>query len=171
VRKYVVALLGVSLVLLLGYGAWHGWKRNEPRRRCLETLQELRSALNSPDTSKLRQIILLPAALQGRTPAEQTGFVRKALQDELSIEGLNLLKKEGEFGPLAKLFPLESTNWAAQAGVDMTNCVAFRLDHSNGLRTEVVLTRQPATSHPSSGITYRVLRCNNVKPLPTANQP
>ena len=80
-------------------------------------------------------------------------FLRKALQGEISSEGIVALKKDGEFGPLSRVFPKEAAGWANQAGVKAEDCVAFKLER-NGQRSEVVLWKQ--------GITFLVLRCNNV---------
>jgi len=111
--------------------------------------------------------LVLPSALASKTPAEQSEFIRKALRDELSPDGIALLKKRARFGPLLELFPHEATNWAAQAGVEVTNCVAFRLDRPDGLRAEVVLVTQSAIRNPQSATEYRLLRVNNVTPLAT----
>jgi hypothetical protein len=94
-------------------------------------------------------------------------FIRKALRDEISPEGLVLLKKEGTFGPLTTVFPKEATNWAAQAGVKPEDCLAFRLDRTNSLRAEVVLARvpdSPPATRASLLPSFRILRCNDVKP-------
>lgn len=79
-------------------------------------------------------------AWASRTRAEQIEFISKALRDELSREGLVVLKKEGRFGSLNELFPAEADVWAVQAGVKPEDCVAFRMER-NGLRAEVVLVR------------------------------
>jgi hypothetical protein len=91
--------------------------------------------------------------------AEQTEFLTKALRDEISPEGLAVLRREGKFGALTDLFPQEAKTWAAQAGVKPEDCVAFRMERDN-IRAEVVLVRE--------GEVYRVVRCNNVKQLAAA---
>jgi hypothetical protein len=106
-------------------------------------------------------------ALQSRTPSEQLEFITKALSDEVSLEGLAVLKKEGRFGALKEVFPVEADGWVAQAGVKLEDYVAFRLER-NGLRTEVVLactSDSPPATHHSPRHTYRIVRCNNVKQL------
>lgn len=148
-----------SVLLVVAVVCWHAWEQGEPRRACLSTLQHLQAALNSPDPNLLPQITLLPVALQSRTTAEQSEFIRKALQEEISPEGLAVLKKKGQFGSLTEVFPQESTNWATQAGVNPEDCVAFKLER-NGLCAEVVLQKDQDA--------YRVLRCNNVKQLAVA---
>ena len=47
-------------------------------------------------------------------------------------------------------------DWCQQSGIDMDNCVAFKMERA-GIRAEVVLVRE--------GETYRVVRCNNVKQM------
>ena len=145
-------LLVLFVVCLLGYR----WQQNELRRQCLAALVDFRTALNSPDSARLLAKIAIPAAIRGRTVQEQSEFVRKALRDEISEDGLRLIAQRGTFGPLAKIFPLEGPGWAQQAGVDLDNCSAFKFE-DRGLRSEVVLE--------AYGNAYRIVRCNNVKQL------
>jgi hypothetical protein len=42
----------------------------------------------------------MSAAVSGKTAAEQTEFLCKALADEISPEGLAVLKRDGQFGSL-----------------------------------------------------------------------
>jgi len=153
-------IIGV-LVLLIAVGGFlaYRWKQNEPRRNCLTVLQSFRAALNSNNSESLLNAIILPQALLGRTVPEQTEFLRKALQDEISVEGLSVLGRQGRFGVLKEVFPAEGAVWARQAGVEVENCVAFKLEQ-NGLRTEAVLVKE--------GAGYRIVRCNNVKELMAA---
>lgn len=132
------------------------WKQDARRRHAFQTVQTFAAALNSGDADALLKTVVLPAALSGRTAAEQAEFLTKALRDEISSEGLAVLRKHGKFGRLPELFPAEAAAWAAQAGVNPEHCVAFRLDRDD-LRVEVVLVR--------AGDVYRVVRCNNVKQL------
>ena len=115
-RNFRISALGL-VVLVLAAVLWHRWKQDEPRRNCLVSLQSLQTALSLPDANALTQTIALPAALQGRTTAEQAEFIRKSLRDELSPEGLDLLKRDARFGPLTNLFPAEGVAWAVVAGV------------------------------------------------------
>jgi hypothetical protein len=150
-------ILGVGgLLILLGGLVWHFHCAGEPRRQAIQALSTLNASLQSNDAEKLLQTIASPAPLRNRTAAEQTEFLTKALRDEISTEGLAVLQREGEFGPLTKLFPGEGILWADQAGVRPADCFAFKLEN-NGFRSEVVLLQ--------SGETYRVVRCNNVKQL------
>lgn len=144
----VVSGLGVWL-------AWHAWQKDEPRRLCVSALEQLDQSLRRPGTACLETIVT-PANLKALTPAEQSEFIHKALRDEVTPEGIRLLKRKAQFGKLSEIFPAEADHWAAQAGVPVTNCVAFKLDQ-NGMRTEVVLLLEGKTS--------RIIRCNNVKQL------
>ena len=162
--------LSAALAVALAGGAliWWHWQQGAPKRAALAVVEVLASALE--DASALErplQFLVLPQALQSRTPAEQAEFIRKALRDELSPEGLAVLKKQGAFGPLLEVFPQEATNWVAQAGVKPEDCVAFKLER-NGQRSEVVLARAPGSPlavRPSSLPSYRIVRVNNVKQL------
>lgn len=154
IRFYVLAvgLAAFALALFL----WHNWKKDEPRRHSFQAVQTFAAALNSGDADALLQTVVLPAAVSGRTSAEQTEFLTKALRDEISPEGLAVLRRQGKFGALTDLFPVEAKTWAEQAGVKPEDCVAFRMERDN-IRAEVVLVRE--------GETYRIARCNNVKQL------
>jgi hypothetical protein len=140
------------------------WKRDEPRRHSFEAVRTFAATLNSGDADALLQTVVLPAAVSGRTSAEPAEFLTKALRDEVSPEGLAVLRREGQFGPLQEMFPQEAAAWATQAGVKLEDCVAFKLER-NGLRAEVVLLKLSSIERPASGIAYRILRCNNVKQL------
>ena len=135
------------------------WRDGQPRRNAIHTVQVLQAALDSANAETTLKTILLPASIQGRTSAEQAEFIRKALQDELTPGGIDLLKKQAAFGPLREMFPLDAEKWARQAGVNVQDCVAFRLE-KGGVRIEVVLVKQ--------GESYRVVRCNNVKQVAVA---
>ena len=148
---------GIVFLLLTILGlAWLIWKNGEPRRQALHTLGHLDTALRTGNSTDLLGAISTPAAIQGRTTAEQAQFLSKALVDEISPEGLATLQRAGTFGPLADLFPAEAKNWAELAGVKVEDCVAFKMERS-GIRAEVVLVRD--------GEIYRVVRCNNVKQM------
>jgi hypothetical protein len=109
------------------------------------------------DSQALLQAVALPVALQDRTAPEQAEFLLKALRDEISAEGLAVLRRRGKFGPLATIIPAEAASWASQAGVAADLCIAFRLDRSTGPRGELVLHRGD------------VVRGNNLKLLPDRN--
>jgi hypothetical protein len=165
-RDLSISALGL-LVLVIAAVLWQRCKQDEPRRNCLASIESLHAALSSPDANGLMQFIALPAALQARTVAEQSEFIRKALQDEISLAGLAILNKRAQFGPLTNMFPAEASNWAAQAGVKPEDCLAFRLER-NGQRAEVVLARTPGSPlvpRRSSLPSFRIVRVNNVKQL------
>jgi hypothetical protein len=140
---------GVGLVYFL-------WRNDAPRRYSFKALDNFCIALNSGNADALLQTVVQPSAVQNRTAAEQAEFLVKALQDEISPEGLAALKREGQFGALKAVFPDEATKWSQQAGVNVDDCVAFKMERG-GIRAEVVLLRE--------GQTYRVVRCNNVKQM------
>jgi len=150
---------GVALAIAVALLMWFRWQHDAPRRNCFNTLQILAAALISGNADALLQSVVLPASVSGRTPAEQTEFLAKALRDEISAEGLAVLRREGQFGSLTNLFPDEAKAWAQQAGVKPEDCVAFRMERGS-IRAEVVLVCE--------GETYRVVRCNNVKQLAPA---
>jgi len=150
---------GILALVLVGNVCWFFWKRDEPRRAAFHSLEQFAAALQTGDSANLLNEVVLPQAIHGRTAAEQTEFLQKALRDEISADGLQALKRDGVFGTAKDLFPAETVNWAKQAGVRVENCVAFKLER-DGLRTEVVLVRD--------GQNYRIVRCNNVKQLAAA---
>lgn len=154
--------LGVVVAIAFGLLIRFQWQRNAPRRHSLEAVLAFAAALNSGNAAALLQTVVLPPAVSGRTPAEQTEFLTKALRDEISPEGLAVLQQEGQFGSLTNIFPTEAKAWADQAGVKPEDCVAFKLEH-NGVRAEVVLVNDSALRNPNS--LFRIVRCNNVKQL------
>ncbi len=161
----------VLMVLLIGVCAWLRWKQDAPRRVSLAALQHFGAALDSVDSASLLNHLILPSAISGRTVPEQVEFITKALRDEISPEGIEVLRKRGQFGPLKDLFPTEADGWAKQAGVRVEDCVAFKMER-NGLRCEVVLAHESGIQHPVSSIphpvnhpVYRIVRCNNVKQM------
>ena len=112
-------------------------------------------ALESADRETLLARISIPTALQKRTPDEQYRFISAALEGEVSEEGLKILKKDGEFGALMKIFPDEGSRWATIAKVDPAACVAFKLE-----RDEFTAEAAVATNG-----TPKVIRLNDVRRL------
>lgn len=147
------------MVALITCVFWFKWKRDEPRRHALASLNDLRASLEA-NSSSILENVLLPQAVVGRTQSEQIQFLSKAMRDEISADGISALAHRAAFGPLSTIFPEEATRWAHQAGVTATNCLAFRMER-NGVRAEVVIYRE--------GTNYRVLRCNNVKQMAEGN--
>ncbi len=138
------------------------WQRNTPRTESLQVLTRFSAALQSGDNAALLDAVVIPKALAARTPTEQTEFVRRSMSGEVSAEGLAMLRKRGQFGPVLEVFPQEATNWAAQAGVKPEDCVAFKLER-NSLRAEAVLVREPPLRSGRANPPFRIVRCNNVK--------
>lgn len=153
--------LAVGAVVLL-------WQQGQPRREAVQAVARFADALASHKGAELLDAILIPAAVQSRTPAEQQEFITKALADEISPAGVAALKRHAEFGPLKSVFPQEAAAWCSQVGADANDCVAFKMERA-GLRAEVVLVSNlsPATDHPSPA--YRIIRCNNVKQMAGVN--
>lgn len=132
------------------------WKQEEPRRNAIHALEAFTAALHTGDADKLLRSVVLPADIQSRTAPEQADFLTKALRNEISTEGLAMLRRGGQFGPLTNIFPTEVKRWSSQAGADPEDCVAFRLERDT-ITAEVVLVH--------AGEVFRVVRCNNVKQL------
>lgn len=157
--------IALAVMLILGIGLYW-WRCDAPRRESLASLSRLHTALEANDRTELLALLVILAAIQDRTAAEQTEFLVKVLHDELSPAGLAVLRRAGDFGPLNRLFPAEAEAWAQQAGVNPVGCVALRLER-HGFRAEVVLLK-PANldSQSSTGdAPHRIVRVNNVKQM------
>ncbi len=160
---------GLSLLVLalLGAALYGWWVHDASRRASLTSLARLDAALHAGRRAELLDLLVVPAALQGRSAAEQSEFLAKALNDEISPEGLAVLRKHGAYGPLRKLFPNEAESWAKEAGVNPDACVAFKLERP-GVRAEVVLVPDASLGTRPSSPGFRVVRLNNVKQLAEA---
>jgi hypothetical protein len=150
----VASLIGVILA-----SCWL-WQHGQPRREAVTVVSHLAKCLASPNGSDLLDSVLMPVAIQSRTPAEQKEFLVKALSDEISPAGVMALKRHAEFGLAKAVFPTEALKWCAQAGVNANDCVAFKMER-DGIRAEVLLVHE--------GQNYRVVRCNNVKQMAGVN--
>ncbi|MCU0785623.1 MAG: hypothetical protein MUF81_16580 [Verrucomicrobia bacterium] len=157
----------VAVIVLAAGAAYFLWQRDAPRRNSGRAIETFAAALNSGNADSLLKTVVLPVAVSGRTSAEQIEFLTKALHDEISPEGIGVLKREGQFGSLTNLFPVEAKTWAEQAGVNPEDCVAFRMER-NGLRAEVVLVNNAPLATRHSSLAFRIVRCNNVKQLAAA---
>ncbi len=164
--KCGIALLFLSLV---GLGVYW-WIHDAPRRASLDSLVRLETAVHSGSGAELLNLVVLPAAVRSRAAPEQSEFLTKALNDEISPEGLAALSQRGTYGPLKMLFPAEAESWADQAGVHPDDCVAFKLER-NGLRAEVVLVKPPPRGSQiyNPDTPYRIVRLNNVKQMAESN--
>ena len=160
-RRTKLAAILVIVATVLGLGWWARQPR-APQREALAAVRRLATALNgSASAEQTLQLLSLPPALRGRTSAEQVEFIRKALRDEISEGGVSALQRYGQFGPLKQLFPQQADAWATQAGVQVDDCVAFKLER-NGQLAEVVLVRDSGLDGPP---VLRVVRVNNVKQM------
>ena len=149
-----VAFLAVFLSLM-GLGVLI-WQKGKSRRAALQSVSQLASNLMNPNSSKLLDTIVIPAAVSDRTPAEQREFIIKALADEISPEGVQALKQHAQFGSLKSVFPGDFSKWCDQVGANPDDCVAFKMERA-GVLAEVVLVRE--------GEIYRIVRCDNVKQM------
>jgi len=160
-RAVLVTAAFLTVVLLAAVLYWR-WTQDAPRRESLAALTQLDTALHSGDRAELLHLVVMPTAIQGRTAPEQSEFLAKALNDEISPEGLAVLRKHGRYGPLKELFPAEAETWAKRAGVNPDDCVAFKLERA-GLCAEVVLYKPANPESPCL-----IVRLNNVKQLAEA---
>jgi hypothetical protein len=159
----------VALILAIGATLFYfEWKQGEPKRSSVAALQNLNTALQSGDGAALLSLIAIPKVVAGRSAPEQSEFLRKALQDEISAEGLEVLNREGQFGQLTNIFPVEAQKWATQAGAKPGDCVAFKLERP-AICAEVVLVRDPSLPGGNPKPIYRVVRLNNVRQLAESN--
>ena len=85
----------------------------------------------------------------------QADFLLRALRDEVSVEGLAVMRREAKYGRLTDVFPEEAQTWASNAGVRVEDSVAFRLE-KNGLRAEIAIATNPRPL---------VIRINNVRQM------
>lgn len=152
-RTVVILVAGATG---LGYLSWR--YVHTPRRMALSSLSELERVLGlssksfSQDSDPILNRVSIPEAFQRRSPREQAEFLRKALKDEVSPEGIAALKKQGRFGSLLEIFPEKGPIWAKQMGVDPMACVAFASGEIP-MQAEVVLLTKG----------YKIVRCNNVR--------
>ena len=153
-KTRTTTLFLVSAVAVLA--VWVIWRSGEPRRNSIHVLERLQTSLNSSRADALIAEIVIPPALSQRTASEQAEFLRKALRDEVSPAGITALKREAIFGSLRVVFPEQAGRWSQQAGVNVDDCVAFKMEKS-GIQAQVVIYR--------SGSDFRILRCINVSRL------
>jgi len=151
----------VAIGLVVG-AAFLLWQHGQPRRQAVLAVSKLADNLANSRGAELLDTILIPVAIQSRTPSEQEQFLTKALADEISPAGVEALKRHAEFGPLKTIFPNEAPVWCSQAGVNVDDCVAFKMERA-GIRAEVVMLHE--------GQTYRLVRCTNVRQMASEKSP
>lgn len=150
---FAVATACVTLFL-----ARQRWQAKAPRRAAAEYAHGFVQRLSAADGTGggLHNMVALPAVYDQRTTQEQDDFIRRALKDEISEDGLRVLVEIGEFGPLREMFPAEAEAWTKPHGINPGECVAFRAS-KDSLPAELVL------HVTQSG--YRIVRCNNIRQL------
>jgi len=155
-----------SLPFLVTASCLYWWHLGAPRRESLAVLASLEQTLRAGDRVTVLELVVPPAGVRDYSPAEQSEFVIKALVNEISADGLAVLRKDAEYGPLSKVFPAEAEAWATQAGVSTGDCVAFKL-HRPGVDCEVVLVKPGSGAldgrreRSSADRSYKILRVNN----------
>ena len=130
---------------------------NTPRKlehQALVTLSELEEVVREGASQRLMQLVVLPAVMNDRSETEKTRLMLEILGGEVTPEGIESLRENGECGTLQDVFPEEARKWTDPVRVDPALCVAFRLDGPE-FRSEVVLVNQEDR--------MRVLRCNDVR--------
>lgn len=137
------------------------WQHGQPRREAVLAVSKLADNLANNQGAELLDTIVIPVAIQSRTPFEKEQFLAKALADEISPAGVAALKRHAEFGPLKSIFPNEAPVWCSQAGVNVDDCVAFKMERA-GIQAEIVLVHE--------GQNYRVVWCKDVKQMARENQ-
>ncbi len=152
INKYIPIVL--IFAVFAGTGIWWWRQIEHPERDAIEAVYSVLDALENNSGLDILDLVLMPPAYASRTGVEQCDFIRKALRDEVSEAGLQILARDGEYGSLSEIFPDEAQRWSKLFGVDPVDCVAFRADREK-LRTEVVLLK--------TGDSFRLLRCNNVR--------
>ncbi len=158
----LLILFGAGLLVLsAGLLVWR-WHAGQPGRQCLTSVGELARCLAAGDGQAALRVVAMPVAQATRSSSEQAEFLVSALRDEVSVEGLRVLRKTGEFGPLDRVFPVEGASWARQAGVDPAKCLAFKAARGD-VHAELVFFLD--------GATCRVVRVNNVAQLANGERP
>lgn len=156
--KFGWLLLVVVFGAITGFLTWRsGWFRHRPADEwaALDAASAMVDAVVQGNGSGLVSRIALPPNLVSRTEQEQSDFLLRALRDEVSIEGLAVMRREAKFGRLADVFPEEAQTWASNARVRVEDSIAFRLE-KNGLRAEIAIVTNPIP---------RVIRINNVRQM------
>ena len=152
-KMLVFVLVGIAVfgIVISVY-----YKSTEPQRNAINLALDVCVQLNSASDGDLLKKVALPPAYKNRTDVEKLEFMRKALRNEISKEGLKRLRRKGEFGPLLEIFPENGKEWAAKAGVSPESCVAYRLEKGEFDAQLVICT---------SMVPNRIVRVNNIRQL------
>ncbi len=156
----------VLLIFALAGTAAYWWMHDAARRESLASLAQFETALHSANRAQLLDMVVIPAAIQDHSWPEQIEFLTKALNDEISPDGLAVLRRYGAYGPLREIFPAEAKTWTTQAKVNPDACVAFKLER-HGQRAEIVLLKLTTPKPQPLGppLSYQIVRVNNVKQM------
>lgn len=158
----VFALLAAGGILVLFVIRSEFFRQRDPAEwNALAVTGQAVTAIMESDHEQLLRTIVAPSHLARFTDAEVADFLGKALSDEVSPEGLEVMRREAQFGRLTELFPEEGPRWAQSAGVRVEDCVAFRLEKL-GVVAEIGIVTSPAA---------RVIRLNNVRQIAVAPVP
>lgn len=153
IKRPTFYIVSAMALLVLGY---FGLGSSE-RRQAASFAGRFSQMLEARATDGLRQLVVSPSFLADKAPAERDHLMIDLLAGEVSAEGMNILVKEGVFGPLSSVFPTEQARWCKAFDVRSEDCVAFKLVRDN-LTAELVL-------HRESDGSYRVLRANDIRQL------
>jgi hypothetical protein len=152
-RKIIASTLAVlGLAAGLAWWALHAKKRERPAMAA----RDFARSVADRDGARLLAAATLPSSMTHLSQDEQQSRLLELLSSEISPEGVEALAAEGQFGPLADIFPDDAAAWTAPCGVSPAECVAFRMER-DGLRAELVLHK--------SGDSYKIIRCNNVRQM------
>ena len=158
-RRFILLFIGM-IVMMAGISfvfAWKQWKAARPKRMAIQYLDRFSEMVTAKSVEgNPCEMVLLPSVYRQRTIQEQNDFVRKALTDEISEEGVRVITSKGEFGTLREIFPMEAESWTKPHGINPDECVAFKA-FRGGIRGELVLQMH--------GADYRIVRCNNIRQL------
>jgi hypothetical protein len=115
--------------------------------------------LASPgDLQAVLDFIVLPPSLQGKSSDEVSRSLVRYLSDELSAQGLDMLRNKGNVRPLVEAFPREGTQWAQNAGVDPFDCIAITHPVNDDLLAVLVACTNVAGN-------TKIIRIDNVRHL------
>lgn len=154
-RKLLV-LLCLAGAASAAIGIWLGFLHNTPRDQAVDLMGRIDRSLSESDGDTLVALVHPSPAFSHRTRDEKKRWLAEVLRSEISPEGLAILEREGQFGPLIEVFPARGPRWAEIAGAPLEKCSAFRLERG-AIQAEVVFVET------SEGI--QLLRCNNVSQL------